>query len=246
MPKPRLLKSNTRSFLKQDLVLLETTPGVIAGSPLDQIDVPPPHMPPQTYSPALYFKLSLQRLGKNYHSLFRHFSLLNLWLSFYDQVMIIFPYVVAAPLLFADSESDRITLGVLIKLSNSFDKVFSSMSVISENWSAVNEFRSVVVRLREFESKLYEQRHTHTSTSSNDGATSSTTRNTRPRSLISAFLLPPPVTPVLASDDPSHYPDELSNVQRRSRDRDGQELTVVNGASVKISTTYGDEYDMSV
>ena len=81
--------------------------------------------------------------------------MLNTWLSFYDQVMTLLPYFVAAPLLFAADPERRITLGTLIQMSNSFEKVFSSLSVVAENWGAVNEFRSVLVRLREFERQLY-------------------------------------------------------------------------------------------
>jgi hypothetical protein len=51
--------------------------------------------------------------------------------------------------------SDRITLGVLVQLANCFDRVFSSLSIVSESWGAINEFRATVVRLREFEVKIY-------------------------------------------------------------------------------------------
>ena len=140
--------------LRKDLVLLETTPAVIVGVPSVPLvgDVPSQAtrtgVETQHYAPLLYFGLTLKRLGRNYHALFRHFSLLNLWLSLYDQTMVIFPYLVAAPLLFADEPAERITLGTLVQMSNSFDKVFSSLSVIAENWGAVNEFRSVLRRLR--------------------------------------------------------------------------------------------------
>lgn len=132
--------------LRKDLVLLETTPAMIVGVPNSD----------QTYAPCQYFHVTLNRLSRNYHALFRHFTLLNLWLSFFDQVMVLAPYFVAAPLLFADDPADRISLGTLIQLSNSFDKVFSSMNVIAESWGQINEFRSVLVRLREFESKIYQ------------------------------------------------------------------------------------------
>lgn len=131
--------------LRKDLVLLETTPAVIVGVPNTE----------QTYAPHQYFYVTVQRLSRNYHALFRHFTLLNTWLSFFDQVMVLAPYFVAAPLLFAEDPAGRITLGTLIQLSNSFDKVFSSMNVIAESWGQINEFRSVLVRLREFESKIY-------------------------------------------------------------------------------------------
>lgn len=149
------------ALLRKDLVLLETTPAVIVGTqPRDaQQSQPTPQTPEQarqpSFKPRAYFDTTLVRLRSNYHALFRHFSLLNLWLSFYDQIMVIFPYIVAAPLIFDDDPVRRITLGTLIKMSNSFEKVFSSLSVISESWGAINEFRSTLYRLREFEAKLY-------------------------------------------------------------------------------------------
>ena len=148
---------------RKDLVLLETTPAVIVGIPMRQQDDDDYEVCPGTqvqvqatyYAPWLYFGLTLKSLRKNYNALFRHFSLLNFWLTLFDQTMVILPYVVAAPLLFADDPATRITLGTLVKMSNSFDKVFSSLSIIAENWGEVNAFRSVYRRLREFEAKLY-------------------------------------------------------------------------------------------
>lgn len=133
------------ALLRKDLVLLETTPAVIVGQTAEQ----------QEYAPWRFFEETLKRLYRNYHALFRHFSLLNTWLSFYDQVMVLLPYFLVAPLLFASDPDRRITLGTLVQTSNSFEKVFASLSVVAESWGAVNEFRAVVVRLREFEHKLY-------------------------------------------------------------------------------------------
>ena len=96
-----------------------------------------------------------KRLRTNYASLFRNFLYLNSWLVAFDQTMVLVPYLIAAPLLFASRPFHRITLGRLVQLSNSFDKVFSSLSVISENWAGVNEFRSVLIRLGQFERGLY-------------------------------------------------------------------------------------------
>ena len=69
--------------------------------------------------------------------------------------MVLAPYAIAAPLVFAANLDNRITLGTLIKMSNSFEKVFASLSVVAENWGAINDFRSTYRRLREFEQKLY-------------------------------------------------------------------------------------------
>ena len=154
------------ALLRKDLVLLETTPAVIVGTAAADgasagaSDPGPSRLTPErarapSFGPTSYFVPTLARLHTNYHALFRHFSLLNLWLALFDQVMTIFPYMVAAPLVFADDPAQRITLGTLIKMSNSFEKVFASLSVIAESWGAVNEFRSVLHRLREFEGQLY-------------------------------------------------------------------------------------------
>ena len=72
-----------------------------------------------------YFRNTLESLQKNYFALFKHFGVLNFWLSLFDQVMVIAPYALVAPLVFASDPEKRITLGTLIKLSNSFEKVFS-------------------------------------------------------------------------------------------------------------------------
>ena len=137
------------ALLRKDLVLLETTPAVIVGTQ-PTIDERYAAFLPQTY-----FRNTLESLKKNYFALFKHFGVLNFWLSLFDQVMVIAPYALAAPLVFASDPNQRITLGTLIKLSNSFEKVFSSLSVISENWGAINDFRSTYRRLSEFEAKLY-------------------------------------------------------------------------------------------
>ena len=94
--------------------------------------------------------------------LFANFALFNTWISAYDQTMTIVPYALAAPLMFA-APGNRITLGTLMQVSNAFDKVFGAMAVVSENWAAVNDFRSTVHRLREFERHVYaRKRFDHT------------------------------------------------------------------------------------
>ena len=137
------------ALLRKDLVLLETTPAVIVGTRPSSDDRY------AAFLPQTYFRNTLESLHKNYFALFKHFGILNCWLSFFDQVMVLAPYAIAAPLVFAANPNNRITLGTLIKMSNSFEKVFASLSVIAENWGAINDFRSTWRRLSEFESKLY-------------------------------------------------------------------------------------------
>ena len=172
------------ALLRKDLVLLETTPAVIVGTDASappprrprrrrgaaalperearqqqqqqqqQQQTSPEHRH-QAFLPQTYFSQTLRSLDLNYLALFKHFGALNLWLSLFDQCMVILPYVLAAPLIFADDPARRITLGLLIKMSNSFSQVFGSLSVVSENWGAINDFRSVLRRMREFETALY-------------------------------------------------------------------------------------------
>lgn len=97
-------------------------------------------------------------LRVNYNSLYRSFFSLNFFLSTFDQVLVLLPYVLVAPLLFAD-EHNRVRLGVLIQVSNSFDRVFGALTVVAENYAALQDFRSTVHRLVEFERSLTASGH---------------------------------------------------------------------------------------
>ena len=101
------------------------------------------------------FKSRLTVLRRNYRKLYANFAGLQLWLSTYDQAAVLLPYFLVAPRLFAARAEDVLTLGDLTRVTNCFSKVFDSLSVVSENWLQVNEFRSVLRRLREFEDELY-------------------------------------------------------------------------------------------
>ena len=127
---------------------LRTKLVLLAGQP----DEAPP--PPVSNS----FQMVLKDMWQNYHRLFTEFVWMNTWLSTFDQAWVIIPYVLCAPLLFADDPSRRISLGTLVATSNAFGKVFDSLAVLSDAWPAVNAFRSVVRRLREFEAKVYENK----------------------------------------------------------------------------------------
>lgn len=163
-----IANQRVEAALRRDLVLLESDPGTICGN---HPDISPEHNGTQADTsqssrygrvlnpPLLYFKLVLSRLFSNYYKLFLHFGFLNAWLSSFDQLVVLIPYVLAAPLIFASDPDRRITLGTLIQVSNCFGKIFDSLSVIANNWGAVNDFRSVLVRLRQYESKVYEGRN---------------------------------------------------------------------------------------
>jgi len=86
----------------------------------------------------------------NYNKLFWHYGYFDLWSSLYDQIMIILPYIIAAPSLFAG----LITLGVLVQISNAFNKVYNSFSLFIQNWTTITELRSIWKRLHEFERNI--------------------------------------------------------------------------------------------
>ncbi|MGH7443019.1 MAG: ABC transporter ATP-binding protein/permease, partial [bacterium] len=75
----------------------------------------------------------------------------QMWLDFfstgYDQIAIIFPFLVAAPRYFAK----KIGLGGLFQVSNAFGYVKDSLSWVVANYSTLAFWRSVVERLDGFE-----------------------------------------------------------------------------------------------
>jgi len=136
--------------------------GGAGGAVLPPSPSPPPSpssarsaSPPTVPSSAATFKDVLKDLQENYRRLYRNFLAVNFWLSCFDQTFVILPYFLCAPLLFAEDEDARITLGQLVQVSNAFGAVFGALAVVTDNWPAVNVWRSVYRRLREFEAKLY-------------------------------------------------------------------------------------------
>lgn len=83
----------------------------------------------------------------NYHRLFLHYGYFDLWLNSFEQVLVIVPFIIMGPGLF----TGLITLGVLIQVSNAFDKVRESFSIFISNWTTITELRSIFKRLKEFE-----------------------------------------------------------------------------------------------
>ena len=145
--------------LRTKLVLLEQTPVAICGglSEVRDADFVNIEVPPIVKQISPYYALRgvLQDLWSNYRRLYCQFAMFNTWLSIYDQFMILLPYLLVAPLLFAEDAGDRITLGTLMKMSNAFGRCFDAMAIVSENWNAVNAWRSVLYRLGEFEQTMY-------------------------------------------------------------------------------------------
>jgi len=83
----------------------------------------------------------------NYHRLFLHYGYFDLWVILYNQIMVIVPYIIMGPGLFAGS----MTLGILIQTSSAFREVHSSFSLFINNWTRITELRSIFRRLNEFE-----------------------------------------------------------------------------------------------
>lgn len=83
----------------------------------------------------------------NYRRLFLHYGYFDIWSLGYDQFLVIVPYLIAGPALFAQV----ITLGTLIQISNAFSKVQQSLSIFILNWKTITELRSIHKRLSEFQ-----------------------------------------------------------------------------------------------
>jgi len=83
----------------------------------------------------------------NYNRLFLHYGYFDIWVNFFEQLMVIVPYLIMGPGLF----SGLITLGVLVQVSNAFSKVRESFSIFISNWTTITELRSIHKRLKEFE-----------------------------------------------------------------------------------------------
>lgn len=92
----------------------------------------------------------------NYKRLFLHYGYFNIWLILFEQIIVIVPFLIVAPSLFAGA----IGLGVVMQMNNAFDQVRSSFSVFITNWTKITELRSIHKRLREFEENIgYRKSH---------------------------------------------------------------------------------------
>jgi len=86
----------------------------------------------------------------NYNRLFLHYGYFDIWVNFFEQLMVIVPYLIMGPGLF----TGLITLGVLVQVSNAFSKVRESFSIFIANWTTITELRSIHKRLMEFEHNI--------------------------------------------------------------------------------------------
>ena len=86
----------------------------------------------------------------NYHRLYLHYGYFDCWAIFYDQFMVIVPYLIVGPSLFTGA----VLLGVVVQVSNAFSRVHGGFALFLHNWVTINELRSIVKRLKEFERNL--------------------------------------------------------------------------------------------
>lgn len=136
--------------LRRELVLLETASTSVYSSRMNTLHEDDVDEGLEMSNPSCAFAVLWIELKCNYGLLFANFMSLNAWLETFEQYMILVPYLAAAPLLFAPGD-EKISLGTLVQFSNSFGKVFSGLNIVADNWGAINEFCSCVVRLRQFE-----------------------------------------------------------------------------------------------
>ena len=64
--------------------------------------------------------------------------------------MMVVPYLLMGPGLF----TGLITLGILVQVSNAFQRVHGGFALFLHNWTTITELRSIWKRLKEFEGNL--------------------------------------------------------------------------------------------
>lgn len=86
----------------------------------------------------------------NYQRLYLHYGYFDFWVHLYDQFMVVALYLVMGPSLF----KGIILLGVMMQVSNAFQRVHGGFALFLHNWTTINELRSIYRRLNEFEANL--------------------------------------------------------------------------------------------
>ncbi|MGQ7936266.1 ABC transporter ATP-binding protein/permease [Paraburkholderia sp. D1E] len=94
------------------------------------------------------------RIRDNWWRVMKYTKRLSFVLSFYGQIAIIFPLVVAAPRYFAGA----FTFGVLMQIQQAFGTVSDSFSWFINSYGSLVDWRATVNRLREFKRVVHESR----------------------------------------------------------------------------------------
>src|SRR5437667_6795257 len=89
---------------------------------------------------------------KNWWLVIRRRKQLTWFTTGYQQLAIVFPFLVAAPRYFAK----EIQLGGLMQISSAFGQVQDSLSFIVTSYTEIAEYQSVVERLRGFRARVEE------------------------------------------------------------------------------------------
>jgi peptide/bleomycin uptake transporter len=79
-----------------------------------------------------------------------HYGYFDIWIESYGQFMVVVPFLIIGPSLFTGAA----LLGVVIQISNAFDRVHSGFALFLFNWTTITELRSIWKRLSEFEINL--------------------------------------------------------------------------------------------
>ncbi|MFO1033748.1 MAG: peptide antibiotic transporter SbmA [Hyphomicrobiales bacterium] len=90
------------------------------------------------------------QVRKNYFTLYFHYVYFNVGRILYLQVDNIFPIIVLLPTLVAQ----KITLGPMTQIQNSFDQVRNSFQFLINSWPTIISLISIYKRLRAFEATL--------------------------------------------------------------------------------------------
>jgi putative ATP-binding cassette transporter len=96
------------------------------------------------------FETRFSRIVANWWGIIRRTKKLSWFTNGYQQVAIIFPFVVAAPRYF----SKAIKLGGLMQIASAFGQVQSSLSYIVNSYTTIAEYQSVVARLADFHARI--------------------------------------------------------------------------------------------
>lgn len=83
---------------------------------------------------------------QNVKNLYVRFGLIELGTGAYQQLVVLVPYMLIAPLLF--QKGSGVTLGTLMQATHAFGTISDTLQRLADAIPALNEFRSVLLRLR--------------------------------------------------------------------------------------------------
>lgn len=96
------------------------------------------------------FAVRMKHLVENFHDIIKRSLCIHTWNSFYGQVNIIFPILLAAPRLFAK----ELSFGGLMQTLSAFREVSHALAFIVDNYPTIATWRATTNRLLEFKLNL--------------------------------------------------------------------------------------------